>query len=241
MASDEKPPALISFSLISFTRSILLILIPLITYVLGAIPVITLMYYLLPLLPSQPFFYIFTLTILLVLCFFFLLIFETFIPGIFIRVFRIKVKPGTYERSINDKGFFLHLLFFVLYRPSLFFIGIIPIVPLRLLFLKIVGLTIGKGSLVAGTEIIDEPYALTVGSNTLIGGYTTIYTHMTYKKMIEKPILIGNNCFIGNKSVLMPGVIIEDDVIVEPNTAVMQDQILRKGKRYQGNPARECK
>ena len=240
MAPEEKASALVSFSFTSFTRSILLVIIPLVAYVLGALPVISLLYYLLPLLPNQPFFYILTLSVLLVISFFFLLIFETFIPGIFIRVFRIQVKPGTYERSINDKGFFLHLLFFVLYRPSLFFIGIIPIVPLRLLFLKLVGLTIGKGSLVAGTEIIDEPYALTVGSNTLIGGYATIYTHITHKKMIEKPIIIGNNCFIGNKSVLMPGVIIEDDVIVEPNTAVKQDQILRKGKRYQGNPAEEC-
>ena len=118
-------------------------------------------------------------------------------------------------------------------------IGIIPLVPLRLRFLKLVGLTIGKDSMIAGTELIDEPYAVIIGDNTLIGGYTMIYTHLSFKKMINKKIRIGNNCFIGNKSVLLPGAIIEDDVIVKPGSVVIEDQVLKKGGTYQGNPAKK--
>ena len=46
---------------------------------------------------------------------------------------------------------------------------------------------------------------------------------------------------IGNKAVVMPGAIIEDDVIVKPCTVVQTDQILKKGGVYQGNPAKRIK
>ena len=49
---------------------------------------------------------------------------------------------------------------------------------------------------------------------------------------------IGNNCFIGNKSIILPGVTIEDNVIVDPGTVVPEDMLLKKGKRYAGNPAK---
>ena len=92
--------------------------------------------------------------------------------------------------------------------------------------------------MVAGTELIDEPYALIIGENTLIGGYAFIYTHLSFKKMINKKVVIGNNCFIGNKAVILPGAIIEDDVIVKPGTVVTMDQVLKKGGTYKGNPAK---
>jgi acetyltransferase-like isoleucine patch superfamily enzyme len=118
-------------------------------------------------------------------------------------------------------------------------IGIIPLVPLRLRFLKLVGLTIGKNSMIAGTELIDEPYAVSIGDNTLIGGYSMIYTHLSFQQMINKKVRIGSNCFIGNRSIIFPGAVIEDEVIVNPGSVVIEDQVLRKGGIYQGNPAQK--
>jgi acetyltransferase-like isoleucine patch superfamily enzyme len=190
-------------------------------------------------IPFYGIFFYFCVAILIVVCFLFFLFLEAFIPGIIIRIFHIQVKEGEYDLSIKDKGFFTHLLFFMLYRPSLHLIGIIPLVPLRLRFLKLVGLTIGKHSMIAGTELIDEPYAVTIGDHTFIGGYTIIYTHLSFKKMINKPVCIGNNCFIGNKSVILPGVVIEDDVVVKPGSVVPSDQVLKQGGVYAGNPAKK--
>jgi len=102
---------------------------------------------------------------------------------------------------------------------------------------KLAGLHIGKTSLLAGTEFFDEPYAVTIGEHTLIGGFSTIYAHISDTKLRLKPIRIGNHCFIGNKSVIMPGVIIENNVFLEPGSVVKEDQVLKKGKRYAGNPA----
>jgi acetyltransferase-like isoleucine patch superfamily enzyme len=133
------------------------------------------------------------------------------------------------------------MLFFTLYRPSVKMISILPLVPLRARLIKIAGLKIGKTSLLAGTEFFDEPYAVTIGEHTLIGGLSAIYAHISHKTLQLIPVKIGNNCFVGNKSVVMPGVIIEDNVIVEPGTVVPMNMILKEGKTYGGNPAIEIK
>jgi hypothetical protein len=241
MSKEQRPNKPYDLSLVSISRGFSLVLLPMTAYVLAVFPLIFSLFTILRYIPFTGILYYVILSILLVLAFFILLILVSFIPGLFIRVFRIKVPEGTYELSINDKAFFLHMLFFVLYRPSLTFIGIVPLVPLRLRLLKLVGLQIGQGSLIAGTEMIDEPYAVSIGDNTLIGGLSTIFSHISDTKLRMKPVRIGSNCFIGNKSVIMPGAIIEDEVRVEPNTVVIQDQILKKGKTYYGNPAMEMK
>ncbi len=225
------------FSIRSIRRGAVLFLLPVSAYVLGLLPVIFSYVFIIRHIPFSGVVHYVLHAVLLVFCFFFFIIFETFVPGLFIKLFRIRVKEGEYDLSLKDGGFFRHLLFFTLYRPSLSLVGIIPLVPLRLLFLKLVGLQIGKGSMVAGTELIDEPFAVTIGDHTLIGGYAMIYTHLSFKKMINKKVRIGNNCFIGNRSVILPGVTIEDDVIVQPGSVVQSDQVLEKGGVYQGNPA----
>jgi hypothetical protein len=235
LKNDKIPP---SFSIRSIGRGLLLVFLPLIAYVLIVFPLIFLFGSLMGFNSFLGLRYYFFTAVILVVCFIFFILLGTFIPGLFIRIFRIRVTEGEYFLSVHDKGFFLHLLFFLLYRPSLKLVGIVPLVPLRLAYLKLVGLSIGKGSLVAGTELIDEPYAVRIGDNSLIGGYSVIYTHSSFKKMIMKSVRIGNNCFIGNKAIIMPGVKIEDDVIVKPGSLVESDSVLKKGGVYQGNPAR---
>ena len=66
-----------------------------------------------------------------------------------------------------------------------------------------------------------------------------IYSHLSFKTMLHRKVRIGNNCFIGNKSVILPGAVIEDDVIVKPGSVVAENQVLKKGGVYEGNPARQ--
>ena len=234
---EEKP---YDFSLTSLIRGMVLICLPLLAYILGLIPVIIGFFYVhnKAILLFQGILWYLLLSILLVIAFFMLIIIESFIPALFIRIFRIKMKPGEHQLNIKDNYFFLHMLFFALYRPSLKIISFLPLVPLRSSLIKLVGLNIGKTSLLAGTEFIDEPYAVTIGKHTLIGGYASIYAHISHKTLRLKPVSIGNHCFIGNKSIILPGVRIEDNVIVEPGSVVAEDSVLQKGKRYAGNPAK---
>jgi serine acetyltransferase len=226
-------------SFTSIIRGLLLLFLPIIAYFLGLFPIIigfNYVYTKMTLLFHGLFFFI-LLTILLIFCFLLLVIFESFIPILIIRVFRIRTKPGEHDITIKNKEFFHHMLFFALYRPSLQLISFLPLVPLRSKLVKLAGLTIGKTSLLSGSELIDEPYGLTIGEHSLIGGFTTIYAHISDTTLRLKQVTIGNNCFIGNKSIILPGVTIEDNVYVEPGTVIAEDQRLKKGKRYAGNPA----
>jgi acetyltransferase-like isoleucine patch superfamily enzyme len=227
------------FSPKSLGRGAVLVLLPICAYVLGLLPVIFFYVFVTRHIPFSGVLYYVVLAVVLLFCFLLFILFETLVPGLFIRLFRIRVNEGEYNLSLQDKGFFKHMLYFALYRPSLSLVGVIPLVPLRLVFLKLVGLRIGKGSMVAGTELIDEPFAVTIGDHSLIGGYVMIYTHLSHKKMINKKVRIGNNCFIGNRSVIFPGVTIEDDVVVQPGSVVIEGQVLEKGGVYQGNPAKK--
>jgi acetyltransferase-like isoleucine patch superfamily enzyme len=80
---------------------------------------------------------------------------------------------------------------------------------------------------------------LEIGEQTLIGGWSQITGHIGEKTFQVKKVKIGNNCIIGGKSVIMPGVVIEDDVTVALNTVVLKDMVLKKGKIYAGTPAKE--
>lgn len=237
----DKQKKIIDFSIKSISRGITLIITPLIIYTVSLFTIIYTIFFVLKKLNLNLVTHIIFFTIILLIGFLSFIIIETFLTALVIKFFRIKVKPGEHELTIKNKEFFKHLLFFTLYRPALKLIGIIPLVPLRLKFLKIIGLKIEKNSIIAGTELIDEPFSVSIGSNTVIGGMSTIFTHISHKKMIHKPVIIGNNCFIGNKSVIMPGSIIEDNVILKPNSVVIHNQKLKKNKTYSGNPATETK
>lgn len=227
------------FSLKSISRGILLLFIPLLAYIIGLLPIVFSLLYAIRILDFTQMLHIIAFTAVLVVEFFFLIIFETFIPGLFIRFSNLRVDEGEHDISIKDWNFFKYSLYFFLYRPSLKLIGILPLIPLRIRFLKLVGLKMGKSSVVAGSELIHDPYMVEIGEQTLIGGWSQITGHLGEKKLYVKKVKIGDNCLIGGKSFIMPGVVIEDNVTVALNSVVLKDKNLKKGKIYGGTPARE--
>jgi acetyltransferase-like isoleucine patch superfamily enzyme len=229
------------FSLTSISRGLIILLTPIIAYTISIFPIIFSLYYIINILDFYNISHMFILSFLLVIEFFFLIIFLTFIPAIFIKIIKLKVAEGVHEISIKDWNFFKYILFFVLYRPSLKVIGILPLLPLRIRFLKMVGLKMGKSSLLAGSEIIHDPYMVEIGEQTLVGGWSQITGHVSEKKLIMKKVKIGNNCLIGGKSFILSGVTIEDNVTLGLNSVVLKNKILKKGKFYAGIPAKVVK
>lgn len=227
------------FSLTSISRGFLLLFIPIIAYTIGLFPLVLSLIYVLRLLNLTNILHIFLFSGFLVILFFLAIILETFIPGLFIRASKLKVDEGEHEISILDWNFFKYTLYFALYRPSLKLIGILPLLPLRIRFLKLVGLKMGKSSVVAGSEIIHDPYMVEIGEQTLIGGWSQITGHLGEKKLYVKKVKIGDNCLIGGKSFIMPGVVIEDNVTVALNSVVLKDKNLKEGKIYGGTPVKE--
>lgn len=230
-----------TLSFTSIYRGFLLVFIPLLAYMIGLFPLVLFLAKILGILDLSSMLHLMIFSGFLVIEFLLFIIFETFIPGIFIRLLRLKINEGEYELSINDWNFFKYSLYYLLYRPSLKLIGVIPLLPLRIRFLKLVGLKMGKSSVLAGTEIIHDPYMTEIGDQTLIGGWSQIAGHIAEKKLLVKKVKIGDNCLIGGKSVIMPGAIIEDEVTVALNSVVLKESHLLKGKIYGGTPAKEIR
>lgn len=90
----------------------------------------------------------------------------------------------------------------------------------------------------------NEPHLISIGKNTTIAGGVELVTHdNSVSKVIENTtdlfgkIIIGNNCFIGAKSVVLYGVTIADNVIVAAGSVVTRS-INESNVIVAGNPAR---
>jgi acetyltransferase-like isoleucine patch superfamily enzyme len=171
-----------------------------------------------------------------------LIISQLIISGSFIKIFNIKYKSGKYNYNYLDKNSFKWILNCSLYTPCRKIIEIFPVGKLKNIYYKLIGMKIGKNSLIGG--IIKDPCITSFGNNVTMGEYSIIYGHIhNYKegKIVIKNIKIGNNCIIGAGSIIMPGAILEDDTVLASGAVVIQDQILEKGKIYGGIPAKEIK
>ena len=99
-----------------------------------------------------------------------------------------------------------------------------------------------------------------IGRNSYIGDYTQIGTHVMMgpdcliytrnhefsdlqKPMCEqgfkeyKPVMIGNNIWIGGRVIILPGVTIEDGAIIGAGSVVTKD--VRRNTIVGGNPAKQ--
>lgn len=227
------------FSLKSISRGFILLLLPIFAYTIGLFPLLWSFLFVLEYLNLGNVLQLFLFSGFLVILTLVFIIIEAFIPGLLIRLVRLRVDEGAHEMSILDWNFFKYTLFFVLYRPSLKLLGFFPLVPLRVRFLKLVGLKIGKSSVLAGSELIHDPYMIEIGEQTLIGGWSQITGHIGEKKLVMKKVKIGDNCLIGGLSFIMPGAVIEDNVTLGLKSVVLKDMHLEKGKFYAGIPAKE--
>lgn len=105
-------------------------------------------------------------------------------------------------------------------------------------YLRNNGCTIGENTrlLCYVSDLGSEPYMIKIGNDCLISHNVSFFTHdggvkvlnsMNYfdGKSMDKIgfITIGNNCFIGNGSKIMPGVTIGDNVIVGAGAIITKD------------------
>lgn len=93
-----------------------------------------------------------------------------------------------------------------------------------------------------------EPWCVTLGDNVHItndvvfvchDGGTLLFRHLVPDLEITKPITVGNNVYIGTRSIIMPGVNIGNNVIVAAGSIVTKD--LPDNGVYGGIPAKFIK
>jgi acetyltransferase-like isoleucine patch superfamily enzyme len=164
---------------------------------------------------------------------------EILISGVIIRLFHIYYDEGEYPYSYKDKNTFKWILICTLYTPVRKLIEIFPVGGLKNRYYRLLGMKIGKNTLVGG--VIKDPCMTSFGSNCTMGEYAIIYAHITdyaKGKISIKPVTIGDNCVIGAGAIIMPGVTIDDNVIVAAGALVTQNQHLLSNRIYTGTPAK---
>jgi len=119
---------------------------------------------------------------------------------------------------------------------------IIPMGGIRIAYLKLLGMKIGKNTLVGG--VIKDPCMTEIGDNTTMGEYAIVYAHIhNYEKgtITIAKVKIGNNCVVGAGAIIMPGVIMKDKSVLGASGLVTQNRVLDEDKIYEGIPAKEIK
>lgn len=107
-----------------------------------------------------------------------------------------------------------------------------------------VGVDIGEDNFVASIFWSSEPYLIKVGSHCQITWGVKMLTHGGGQVLRDKypdfdtfgKVVIGDYVYIGTGSLILPGVIIEDNVLVAAGSVVTKS--IPKGCVVAGNPAR---
>jgi len=238
---NEKSVKKIDYSLTSVSRLFILIVITILCYACAFFIPIVFLYYIIKFLNLSYLTHIFLFSISIAITYLILVFSMMISSALFIRLFRVRYEEGDYESTIKNKTSFKFILSYALYFPTYKLIGFFNMPPIKVFFLKMIGCKIGKNVVLSADEWIFDPYVTEIGDNTIIGGRSILTGHIGEGHLIIKKLKIGNNCLIGGDCFIMPGVIIEDNVILGAKSLVLKDQILKKGKIYAGIPAKEIK
>lgn len=93
---------------------------------------------------------------------------------------------------------------------------------------------VGERTDVFAESLGSEPYLISIGDDTIIASDVSFVTHdasvyNAYRYLgkhdfsgVEKkgPIIVGNNCFVGRRSLLLPGTVIGDNSIIAAGSVV---------------------
>jgi len=215
---------------------------PLIIFSIGVIPLIFWLIILFLVIPYNITLYLVLAPLITILSTYILLVSEILISGLFVKLFRVKYKEGIYEYSFSDNNALKWIFICQMYTPIRKIMETIPMGKIKNVYLRLIGMKIGKNSLVGG--VIKDPCMTEIGENVTIGEYAILYAHIHNKQqgtITIKPIKIGTNCVVGAGAIIMPGVEMKDNSTLAAAGVVTKNRILEKNKVYGGNPLKEIK
>lgn len=158
---------------------------------------------------------------------------------------QLQLKDSLTKIINRFKSIFLDIELFILW-----FVGYIPSHTIRKILYRICGMTIGKKSTFHMGARFFNPKNISVGEGTIIGDHIFIdgrarvsvgnHTDIASQVMIynsehdlsdpnfvaiEEEVTIGDYCFIGPRSIIMPGVKIGDGAVVAGGAVVTRDVV----------------
>ena len=151
-------------------------------------------------------------------------------------VLRLKLKPwrGPYY-SLEAIRWYIHNGATYLLRYT--FLEFATPTPFSHLFYRMMGMKIGKGTVI-NTTAISDPSMIELGERVTIGGSVTIIAHYGQGGyLVLAPVKIGDKATIGLRAVIMGGTRIGADAKILPNSVVMPKTVIPDGETWGGVPA----
>ena len=107
----------------------------------------------------------------------------------------------------------------------------------RQYLMRVWKMEIGEGTAISMSAKLDKtnPRGIHIGKYSVVTFGAAILTH-DYVNRLNRDVHIGDNCFIGAHSIILPGVCIGDSCIVAAASVVARD--VPAGSLVAGNPAR---
>jgi len=145
--------------------------------------------------------------------FFLFFFFGLLFMGIVMRILSFAVRPGRYRGASRVTLFWMLEggIFTLAWRMLLAYV---PMTFVSRMFYRLAGCRLGRGVWI-NTLQLNDPYLVSIGDNTVIGGDAVITPHV-YENgiLILDPVRIGRNCLIGAEAYISPGVTIGDGSVI---------------------------
>ncbi len=143
-----------------------------------------------------------------------------FIVPLINKLLPLKVKPHrTTWYSISVIPWYYHNALTYLVRYT--FLDFITPTPLNKLFYQMMGMKIGKGSII-NTSNISDPCLIEIGDHVTIGGSATLVAHYGMKGfLIIDKLVIHDKAVIGLKASLFGDVVVGRSALVKPNEVLL--------------------
>jgi len=119
------------------------------------------------------------------------------------------------------------------------FLEFITPTPINILFFRMMGMKVGRGTII-NTSHISDPSLITMGKKVTIGGSATIVGHYGQGGyLVLAPVKIGDRATIGLRATIMGGADIGEGAKILPNSVVLPKTIVPAGETWGGVPAKK--
>jgi acetyltransferase-like isoleucine patch superfamily enzyme len=123
------------------------------------------------------------------------------------------------------------------YLPRFTFLDFVTPTPFNLMFYRLMGMKIGRGTAI-NTTFISDPSMIVLGDKVTIGGSVTLIAHYGQGGyLVLAPTVIGDRVTIGLKATVMGGVTIGEGAKIMPNSVVLPKTVIAPGETWGGVPA----
>lgn len=148
---------------------------------------------------------------------------------------RYKPFKGGYY-TIHALPWFLHNGLFYLVRYT--FLPFATLTPFGVLFLKAMGMKIGRHAFI-NTEYISDPSLIEIGDDVAVGGSVRMFAHYGGGgNLVIAPVKIGNRVTLGAGACVMGDVIIEEGAVILPHSVLLPGSRVPAHATWGGVPAR---